>query len=96
MKNVFTIERQIKSCTTARQVKALLDKNKIYYRDATKELFEFLDAPETKALNLWLDNSTRIYFASHGCYSIQKWIKFDNSGAVLPDRSVHQEIEMDT
>ena len=75
MVNVFSIEKDIRNCRTAKQVKALLSRHGItVHKDDTADACGISNIPITKALNLWLDETTRVYYTRHG-YQIQKWKK---------------------
>ena len=77
MTNIFTLEKEINACKTAKQVKDLLSKHDIQIaKDNTVDIYQGPNVAKTKSLSVWLDDTTRIYYRS-GLreYVLQKWSK---------------------
>jgi len=75
--NIYDIEKEITNCKTAKQVRDLLAKNNInIMRDKTLEMCGDSKKYKRTRLNIWLDDTTRIYY-NLGLreYTIQKWPK---------------------
>ena len=73
------IKRQIEDCNSKKQVLDILNKNKIKYRLHNEMIKTLIDngCAKTKALDLWVDEVTRIYYSKlDKCYVVQKWNKY--------------------
>ena len=73
------IKKQIESCNSKKQVLDILNKNKIQYRLDNEMIKTLIDngCAKTKALDLWVDEVTRIYYSKlDKCYVVQKWNKY--------------------
>ena len=74
-----SIKRQIEDCNSKKQVLDILNKNKIQYRLDNEMIKTLIDngCARTKALDLWVDEVTRIYYSKlDKCYIVQKWNKY--------------------
>ena len=73
-----SIKEQIENCKTSKQVLDILKKNKIKYKIDNEQIATSIDngTPKTKALDLWLDDTTRIYYSKREGYRVQKWNKY--------------------
>ena len=73
------IKKQIEGCNSKKQVLDILNKNKIQYRLDNEMIKTLIDngCAKTKALDLWVDEVTRIYYSKlDKCYIVQKWNKY--------------------
>ena len=73
------IKKQIEGCNSKKQVLDILNKNKIQYRLDNEMIKTLIDngCAKTKALDLWVDEITRIYYSKFDkCYVVQKWNKY--------------------
>ena len=73
------IKKQIEGCNSKKQVLDILNKNKIQYRLDNEMIKTLIDngCAKTKALDLWVDEITRIYYSKlDKCYVVQKWNKY--------------------
>ena len=73
------IKKQIEDCNSKKQVLDILNKNKIQYRLDNEMIKTLIDngCAKTKALDLWVDEITRIYYSKFDkCYVVQKWNKY--------------------
>lgn len=73
------IKKQIEGCNSKKQVLDILNKNKIQYKLDNEMIKTLIDngCAKTKALDLWVDEITRIYYSKlDKCYIVQKWNKY--------------------
>ena len=73
------IKKQIEGCNSKKQVLDILNKNKIQYKLDNEMIKTLIDngCAKTKALDLWVDEVTRIYYSKlDKCYVVQKWNKY--------------------
>lgn len=73
------IKKQIEGCNSKKQVLDILNKNKIQYKLDNEMIKTLIDngCAKTKALDLWVDEITRIYYSKFDkCYIVQKWDKY--------------------